>query len=119
MNHADRILTVSDYELKIINEEIPGNKGYLTPGFYYEETNIPRKKIERDDALMFVGGFNHTPNRDAVDWFMSEMWPIILSKKPDCVFYIIGSNPPDSIKKYESENVHVTGYVSAEELEDY
>ena len=46
---------------------------------------------------MFVGGFAHTPNVDAMIWFVQEVWPNIEKKIPEIKFYIIGSNPTEEI----------------------
>ncbi|MDG3088645.1 glycosyltransferase [Vibrio hannami] len=71
---------------------------------------------ERSD-FMFVGGFNHSPNSDGVLWFLNEVFPQVLEVIPDIKFHIIGSKMPDSIKKFESENVVIHGYVSDQALE--
>ncbi len=67
--------------------------------------------------IMFVGGFTHTPNVDAVLWFVKEVFPNVLKQNPNIKFYIMGSNPPEQILALASENVIVKGFVTDEELE--
>lgn len=43
----------------------------------------------------FVGAFLHSPNSDAVDYFLKEMWPKILQSEPRTRFLIWGSNIND------------------------
>ena len=38
--------------------------------------------LHRKD-LMFVGGFAHRPNGDAVRWFAKEVFPTVLQRYPD------------------------------------
>src|SRR5690606_6217561 len=32
--------------------------------------------------LLFVGGFRHPPNADAVHWFVSDVWPLVRMREP-------------------------------------
>ena len=68
---------------------------------------------------MFVGGFNHPPNIDAVLWFAKEIFPEILKAYPEIRWYIIGSNPTEEIQNLANEHIIVTGYVSDEQLAGY
>ena len=65
--------------------------------------------------LMFIGGFGHTPNIDAMLWFVKEVFPKV-DKSLGIKFYIAGSNATPEIKKLASENVIIKGFVSDEEL---
>ena len=66
-----------------------------------------------------MGGFALGPNADAVKWFVQDIFPKILEKHPDIVFYIMGSNPPEDILAMNSEHIVVKGFVTDEELEDF
>ena len=39
------------------------------------------------EGLLFVGGFAHPPNADAVLWFAKEVFPLI-REKLDVTFYV-------------------------------
>jgi glycosyltransferase involved in cell wall biosynthesis len=41
-------------------------------------------------TLLFVGIFNHLPNRDGVAWFLKNCWPYLISKCPDARLRIVG-----------------------------
>lgn len=73
--------------------------------------NIKKKK-----NLLFVGGFGHPPNIDAVLWFANEIFPHILISYPDIIWYIVGSKPPQEIMNLQSNNIVIKGFVSDEEL---
>lgn len=60
--------------------------------------------------LMFIGGFVHPPNVDAIMWFVNSIWPRIKKILPDMKFYIVGSNPPRRIKALANTDIIVTGY---------
>ena len=62
--------------------------------------------------LMFLGGFRHTPNIDAVIWFIEEIWPELMQNlPPETRFVVVGDSPPAAIERLASERVVVTGYV--------
>jgi Glycosyltransferase len=69
-----------------------------------------RTFAERKD-IVFVGGFQHTPNVDAVQYFVKEIMPLLRKKLPGVRFYAVGSKPPAEIKALESADVIITGFI--------
>ena len=74
-----------------------------TPG-----TSVP---FEKRKDFVFVGGYQHPPNVDAVHYFVSEVMPILRRKMPGVKFNVVGSNMPDSIKDLGSDDVIIHGFV--------
>ena len=66
-------------------------------------------------GILFVGGFSHGPNIDAVEWFVDEIYSQI-REKANIPFYIVGSNAPDDIKALDGDGIVFKGFVSDEEL---
>lgn len=92
------------------SKNINGNFRLFTNGidqntFKKEPISIIRYRI------IFVGNLPYFPNRDAVLYFAKEVFPKVLKIYPSATFYIVGSNPPEDIKKLESPNIFITGYV--------
>ena len=49
-------------------------------------------------GIGFIGGFKHLPNLDALRWFVSEVWPLVLDVLPECHFSVVGPDlPADSL----------------------
>ena len=71
------------------------------------------------EGVLFVGGFSHPPNADALKYFLDNMWDEIYAqiKAP---FYIVGSNATDEIKSFhnEAKGIIFKGFVSEEELKE-
>lgn len=68
--------------------------------------NIDTKKI------CFIGHMQSLQNQDAAIHFVNDIFPLILAKKPDMKFYIVGAHPPKSILKLDNgKNIFVTGFV--------
>lgn len=122
INDADVIHVVGSYEQGILQKEFPDKPVRNIPLFPYGDSYGERATIngfnERKD-LLFVGGFNHTPNYDGVIWFLNEVFPIIKEQDPDIKLYIVGSNPPEDLKAKATEDIIVTGFVTDAELENY
>lgn len=71
---------------------------------------------EKRNGILFVGGFSHGPNVDAVKWFVEEIYTKVREKK-DIPFIIVGSNAPEEIKALgERDGIIFKGFVSDEEL---
>ncbi len=67
--------------------------------------------------MIFVAGFQHPPNINTAQYLVREIWPKINEKLHEATLYIIGSGPPEEIKKLASDDVKITGFV--EDLEPY
>lgn len=67
---------------------------------------------EGDEVLVFTGAMDYWPNIDAVAWFAKEVFPEISRLVPQARFYIVGSNPSESVKQLARlDRVEVTGRV--------
>lgn len=62
-------------------------------------------------GILFIGGFRHAPNVDAIKWFASEVFPIVRRLLPDVVTTVVGSNMPDDVAALSQEGFHVLGFV--------
>jgi len=65
------------------------------------------------DGIVFTGHFMHEQNRDAVRWFLAEVWPRVRKHRPDLLFYVIGPEPPPDIRdsSWRDPHIVVTGEV--------
>ncbi|MEC0227944.1 glycosyltransferase [Paenibacillus alba] len=116
---ADIIYYPSQVEVEELRKYLPNLNIKAIPAYIYDEIESGKPDFEQRKDLLFVGGFGHKPNVDAVKWFLQEIFPIILEKEKSLKLYIVGSNPPDEVLEFQSENVIVTGFVSDEELNSY
>ena len=114
---VDIIHVVGNYEYQILKEKF--NKKIIRniPLYIYDNqlTNI-EKDFSKRNGLIFVGGFSFSPNRDAVSWFSKYVYPKIVNRFQDMVWHIVGSHIPDIIRKLESKNIKIEGFLSDEEL---
>lgn len=62
--------------------------------------------------ILFIGLLNYGPNLLGLNWFIKSIFPNL--DKKYCL-YIVGKNPPDSLKNISDSRIKVLGYV--EDLE--
>lgn len=117
MTRSDIVMSVSPDEKKIIDKELGEERTFVTPIFFYrEKERVPFGSLDKK-GLLFVGGYNHNPNVDAVKWFMEDILPIIRDKVPDIEVTFAGSHPNKYVQSLASEHIHVPGYMSDEDLD--
>jgi len=117
---SDVVYYPSDVEVNEIKKYYPNINAKAIPAYIFDRKEINEHgQFDSREGLLFVGGFNHKPNLDAVLWFVSSVYPEIIKKCPEMKFYIVGSKPPKEIKSLASKNIIVTGFVSDEELIEF
>jgi len=118
-NTVDIIYPFSTYEATIIQEIVPNKIVRAIPVYFFEDEYSQKNGFEQRKDILFVGGFGHPPNVDAVLWFAKEIFPLIQKEIPDIKFHVVGSKPTKEIKALKSGSINVTGFVSDEELQRY
>jgi len=106
---SDAVIVVSTEERRILERKLPGHRVGLISMIHDAQSEIPPYSSRRD--CLFVGGFEHTPNVDAMLWFSSEIMPRVLEQLPEAKLHIIGSKIPESIRLLASEHIITHGYV--------
>lgn len=117
MRAADATIVLSRAEQKVVKKEDPFINVFNIPLLLdIPGCNMPFAK-RRD--IVFIGGFLHQPNIDAIKYFVSEIWPMVYTKLPDANLLVIGSNVPSDIRALgELDNrIEIIGYV--ESLDSY
>lgn len=61
--------------------------------------------------LLFIGGFSHKPNHDAVIYFANEVMPILRQFQLGAKLIVVGSNVDSKIAGLETDDVIVLGHV--------
>jgi glycosyltransferase involved in cell wall biosynthesis len=69
------------------------------------------KPFAERQGLVFIGGFQHPPNTDAVLWYAREVLPLVRSRLPGVRTIIVGSKVPATIRALAAPDFIVTGYV--------
>jgi hypothetical protein len=110
VQQVDCTISHSSAEVDILALEVPQCPVVQWP-LMFEYFGTERTFSERRD-LCFLGGYRHTPNVDAVVYFVNEIFPLIKSQEPDIRFIIAGAHPPEEVRALARDDVIVTGMVN-------
>lgn len=106
---ADAVLTYNTTEQAVISSHVAQSLNLqLTPWIVEPRENAP--KFNERQGFAFLGGYNHKPNTEAVEFLVKEVMPKLKAVRPDIVFYIYGSKMPEHFYSFESDNIIVKGY---------
>jgi len=86
--------------------------GTFPSGYEKEEVDHQYKDVVEEKALFHIASMDWQPNQEAVDWFLNEVWPVVISKNKQAKIYLAGREMPDRYKELKMEGVHVVGEVA-------
>jgi len=108
--NADASIVVSAYERDILRSLGFDQNVFLVPLIReFDDSPIPAFAGRKDIA--FLGGYDHFPNVDAVEFFLWSVWPVLHRRRPDIRLLVAGSRLPAHWSSRTDPNVHFVGYV--------
>lgn len=112
---CDVTLVVSDFEKKLLAELVPEARVEIVSNIHSHTPERPGYAAR--EGILFVGGFRHPPNIDAINWYAREVLPHLRHLLPEVVTKVIGSNMPESLRTLASEQLDLLGFI--ENIEPY
>lgn len=107
IDQTDETWVVSSVEQKLLREARPDKSIEIVSTI----AEVPGSKtpfaLRRD--WLFIGGFQHRPNIDAVLFFVQQIYPLVSEHLRDAKFYIIGDKAPPEIAALATERIIVAG----------
>jgi glycosyltransferase involved in cell wall biosynthesis len=108
---VDAAILLSEFEYNYVARHAPEARRFFVP----LASPIPGRLGPYDGraGVLFVGGFTHTPNIDAVNFLCGTIWPLVRGLVPDAKLFVVGANPPDEIAAYHAPaaGIEIMGYV--------
>jgi O-antigen biosynthesis protein len=106
---ADAVITHSAVEAELLTAE--GVAHCVTVPWVMAGEVTPAGFAERMGCL-FVGGFRHQPNVDAMEWFLAEVWPLVRRKLRTATLSVVGSHMPPGLRALDGKaGVSMLGWV--------
>ncbi len=109
IRRADVTIVVSPIEVDVLRQIVPGARVLLLSNIH--EPMPGGKPFEAREGIVFIGGFQHPPNVDAVLWYAREVLPWVRERLPGVKTYVVGSKVPSTIRALAAPDLVVTGYV--------
>jgi polysaccharide biosynthesis protein PslH len=108
---SDGVLTTSGRETRIIDAMGVAKSIRTIPNGVDTAYFAPSEEPVDRDAIVMTGLMKYRPNVDGAVYFVAEVLPKILASRPRVVFYIVGGEPPEEVRRLAGPNVVVTGTV--------
>jgi GT2 family glycosyltransferase len=90
ISQVDLTLSYSDVEEAVIHSESFGRALTARCPWVVKGPQAPEPLAGRE-GLAFLGGYNHPPNREAVDHLLAVLWPPLLKQLPQLRLHLYGS----------------------------
>jgi O-antigen biosynthesis protein len=110
INKVDATILLSAYEMELASQLAPNANLFHIP--VVRDIPGPSKTPwEKRRDIVFIGGYQHPPNIDAVLFFVKNVWPHLRATGFSGRFVIAGSQMPDEITALASDEIVVRGYI--------
>jgi glycosyltransferase involved in cell wall biosynthesis len=109
------VIAVSENDRSLMTRWVDENRVTVIPTgvdlAQYRPAPAAQEKTASAPLITFVGAMDWEPNVDGVEYFCSEVWPLIKAEVPQARFRIVGRNPDRRVQKWASDSIEVTGQV--------
>lgn len=112
LRRHDQILAISEGDRRLLTLRCRPTPTLLLPLAPALSAGVSSQPAVPSGAnVLFVGAMYRGPNTEAVDWFLSRVWPKVTAEVPEAKFYAVGYAPPPQIQaRADGQRVFVTGY---------
>jgi sugar transferase (PEP-CTERM/EpsH1 system associated) len=110
----DRVLAVSEEDRAALLEAVSQPLDITVIPITVDTDEVkPVTRSPDADHILYLGTMYWPPNIDGVYWFIREVLPLLLEKRPNLTFDVVGSRPPQGLLDLSrpETGIHVTGYV--------
>ncbi len=104
---SDLVWFASSTDREALERVAPGVPSVVVPTVHPTRGSGPA--FDARAHLLFVGGFRHRPNVDAVRFFAREVLPLVRASLPEVELLVVGPDAPAGM--LSDEGVRVLGYV--------
>ena len=111
---ADCTILLSPTEQRLIADLLPRARTVVVP--IAREVRGRAAPFGPRHGVLFVGGFRHGPNLDAVLAFVRETWPLI-RRRLHTTLGIVGADPPDEVRALANTDAGVAVLGHVEDLD--
>ncbi|MBX5451418.1 glycosyltransferase [Thermogemmatispora sp.] len=112
---AAAVFVTSERERQLLQESLPQARIGVVPNgvdLTFFAPTAEGKQEQAGQRLLFTGSLDYYPNEQAVLSFARECWPLIRERSPTAEWWIVGRNPPRSVRRLARlPGVRVTGTV--------
>jgi GT2 family glycosyltransferase/glycosyltransferase involved in cell wall biosynthesis len=109
IEQCDVTFVVSPHEQALLATEVPKARVELLSNIH-DIYGCRRPYAGRRD-LVFIGGFGHPPNADAIRWIAKDILPALRARLPDITVHVIGDIPEAARMELQTPGLQLHGRV--------
>ena len=106
---SDCTLLTSGVELDLVRRELPAARLELLGNIH--RVREPRRGFAERRDLLFIGGFAHPPNADAVRWFAASILPLLRERLPGVTLHVLGTADAQARRALASHDIVMHGRI--------
>jgi glycosyltransferase involved in cell wall biosynthesis len=108
---VDLLLATSARDRHLFESELGLRRVAVVPNGVDLTEFTPSGRGSMPDTILFSGLMSYYPNQQAVRWFVKEVFPAVLGRRPGARLVVAGADPPRWLSALAGQRVHVTGFV--------
>ena len=80
---------------------------------FFSLEKVTKDVMQEPRTILFPADFSPATNREAADWLVKDIYPLLKDENPDIKLLLIGRNPPNYFNNFQKEDssIEVSGYV--------
>jgi polysaccharide biosynthesis protein PslH len=110
IREAAHVVPITKEDLSLMRNEIQHQRYTVISSGVDTDYFRPSNKISEEKLITWIGGMSWDPNRDAVLYFLDDIWPRLSASDPDLRLELIGDGTEALVAK-RSDNVKGFGRV--------
>lgn len=100
---------------RVLISSVIDQHAYPVPAYLREKLDVIPNGVDLEhfgfrqfetqrNLLVFCAKLDYFPNQDAALYFSSSVWPLLHARRPELQFHIVGSRPPQSVRRLNGKN---------------
>jgi GT2 family glycosyltransferase len=110
VRETDITFVVSEFEREQVKADVPEADVRVIPNVHRLREQVPPH--DQRSGLLFVGGFEHDPNVEAVLRVVNGVMPHVWREHPEARVTIVGADAPREILALQAPRVNIAGWVA-------
>ncbi len=106
----DACATTSAVDEALLRKHHPGAHTAVIPNAVDLDEFTPGASTPEPDSLIFFGAMNYFPNSDGLGFFVREVLPLLVARRPALKLRVVG-HTPDSLRDLAGPHVEFVGFV--------
>lgn len=110
MHQANCVITHSPAEAAYLKTAFPNIPTKIIP-WSFDIVKLNKPNNERS-GVGFIGGIDHSPNRDALEWLIADIMPLVWKTAPEIILNIIGKGWTNSSFTKIDHRIKILGHTT-------